>query len=457
MALSIPQLFTFYNPLIVNSPSFSKLERTAKTSSNGKGFQLGPITLSLRDIKDEKVVDEITDLGEFSVFYCSCGKACRVKEYIPPVISIIQNFLSRIKDCDCDLSPADICYTSAPLNAISVPFPSKVNNVETTTPNSYSEIFTTVSSCYDISLQKMLSKELSHGTTIKIKENERPIIYSWSKSLDGKDIIRDVTYSPKSVVTADFNAKVLRSLIGNSVIGGVMDWEVTVNQFLSQYTESTLRSNTCIPDLLYILACPYIMKYPALLRSFCRVSWGHQIESTRVLPSLLKSLSCLGKRGCDSLHLVKSVLPKQLHGVEKDLLVMINNTLSANSVHFPAIALLAPYFSNQTNFLSVCSSIYLLYPKFSYDIMSCGYSIDLINETLSLMLNGLGQESFTSVIDSCVSPKGYTHLISLLEMMKDAKENVILKEKLNQLMDPKKTTIQSLLEHIKDYRCTYGV
>jgi|GEM_PF-5152281 hypothetical protein len=427
MAPAIPHLLAFY------SPQKDGIEnRQSMASRNGSGLQLGPTIFEVRQIQDEEELDE-----EFSVFYCSCGKACKVMEFLVPDSDTIQNFLSNIKECQCELTPNQIRYISAPLNVSKVSLSvAGTNTIPQSTSDSYSEIESTDNGFYDMARKRLNMGEVSQGYTVKLYPIKRPVIYFWSKAPGRQDIIRDVTYSAtrhRTKLPVLFTFRALKSLIGKSQIGELLDWEPTVIKYLN-----SVRNVVYPTDLLYFLTCPFILRFSSLASGFISAR-----SSIDVWTPLLNVLSVRGTEIRNPEQFYQQVLPPHL---QQSVQILAGIT-SQGSFYIPSLIMLSEHFIDQFCFNQLCRNLTLIGSDFMKSLMEVGpgRSPEINSLTIKLIASKVSQRALTDIISSCMTATGCVAFRELSDSVNQAHNSDTMSSALDEMQSSSAKTISKFL------------
>lgn len=434
MPPAIPHLLAFYNPSLTNEvPDFR--HRQPMASRNNVSLQLSPFPC------EQHPLDPDDDDQEFSVFYCTCGSSCKVMEFLPPDGERVQAFLSSVKDCDCELSPNEIRYISAPLTVSKIPLSTNGQAAtQQVTSDSYSEIENSDSGSYDMTRKRLIQGEQSQGYTIKLYPTKRPVIFFWSKAPGRQDIIRDVTYSAsrgRTKLPKGFTANALRALVGKTQIAELLDWEPTVNKFIAG-----VRNIIPVTDLLYILACPFILRYNSLSRSFISGNSVRPREAD-VWPSLLETMAARGSEIRNSEQFYRHILPSHL----QSSVSVLTGVSSEGSFYMPALYMVSQHFTDSACFSQLCRNLTLLGSSFMKNLMIMGsnQSPELSNQTLGLIAKKVDQKALTDIIGTCMSAAGNVQFRELVELVAQARKSETMWTALDEMEPSSAKTISKFL------------
>lgn len=437
MALAVPHLLAFYNPE-------ERKSNKPKASKHGTGLQLTDLT-----VENFPPDGNSWDEREYTVFMCKCGKGCRVNQFIPADGGVVQQFLSDNRECECmeELSPNDIRYVQAPLSAKRVPLTSSSGNSHSHTPDSYSASKATDVGYYDLSKKKFVLGNASQGFTIKRYDNKRPVIFFWSKSDDRPDTIRDVTYSVtrgRTKLTSDFVYNSLLYLIGNSYHSDMTDWMGLINKFIA----STKKRITPV-DMLYLVACPHILRFPSLLKHF----YSKNNEEIDVYPALLDKLSATGDKIHNPEALYKAVLPEHLYGAIPTLTAVSENS----EYYLPSIALISKHFTDVDQFIQLCHNLTVMHSPFMRNLMTRGqhYSVEVVDDVIAYIAKKTGQGHLCGILSSCATTAGFGAFKDLCDTYRRAQRTETEFEGLDSMPNTKVSSIQKFSDAVSKHLSSF--
>lgn len=437
MGLAVPHLLSFYNPL-------ERKSLRPKASKNATGLQLVDLT-----VENFPPDGEPWDEREFSVFLCKCGKGCRVNQFIGPQGDVVQQFLTDHRDCDCgeEFSPNDIRYIQAPLSAKRIPLSASNSIVSHSTKDSYSEAKSLDSGTYDLTKRKFVVGEASQGFTLKRYENKRPTIFFWSKSSGRPDTIRDVTFSVtrgRTKVSDSFVSNALVAVVGNSLYSDLTDWNILVTKYLSAY-----RKKITPVDMLYIVACPHILRFGTLTKHF--QSRGN--DEIDVYPYLLDRLAANSDVIKNPELLYKAVLPECLHSS-----IPMLNTISENSEYYlPSLALISKYFTDPEQFNQLCHNLTMMHSPFMRNLLVRGqnYSVEVVDEVIGYIAKKSGQGSLCDILSSCATTAGFNAFKTLCDTYRRARRTETEFEALESMEIKKMASIQKFSDAVSKHLASF--
>jgi len=353
------------------------------------------------------------EFEEYSVFFCTCGSNFRVRRFVDiNNRQEVADFLESVVKCGCDHTPDKVRLVQAPLNAAKIPLSYTRDMNNKVSLDSYSQFEASIDGCYDVQAKRFLAGEVSQGYTAKVYPTKRPSIFFWSKAPGRQDVIRDVTYSTargRTCLPDGFTSNALHSLVGGSHLGDLSDWASLVTQFLNR-----LGSKLQVTDFLYILSCPYILRYNVL--TSCMLSNNEPVD---VYPDFLEQLVASGTFIRSPKQVFSHVLPKHL----RDTANVLDQSPLGKDFYLPALYLISKHFTDQKAFSTLTRNLIVLGSKFMRTIMSSrdNFTPDSMSNLIGFIASKVNQDQLANILASCSTPPGTITLVGFHLAMREAR------------------------------------
>jgi hypothetical protein len=192
--------------------------------------------------------------------------------------------------------------------------------------------------------------------------------------------------------------------------------------------------------MLYILTCPFIIRYKELMDSF--------ITRTPKIDCFEPLLAKMGIRGNTlrkSSDFYQFLLPSHLHSALPHII--------ERPLYFPVIYMLSQYFTDAERFKLLCRDISWLGEDFTFKLFNRDLhpGAALIDATLEFSASKLSQVNLGNLITSMTNVGGLFQFGLLCAIVRAAVKNPATWTKLNNMRESRATNITSFYEEVYAY------